>query len=492
MNMDNFSPLVRQLYTISAIFSTIFSCGLGLGLFNVLADKTILKDDNWNVNVHASCVLGITGEIAFVPSVIIIPYIMQRKGRRKASLATILPIFIAWTLIFTSTSLTLLIIFNVFLIISIGGAIAISSVIISEYTAPKFRSSILMFEIVVLSLGIFVSNLCGVHGYLQIVPYVGIISASYAAIVTHYWKESPYWLINEGYMERSTENFYWLRGMNEEARKEMNTLLMIYKAKIQVDALKPILKRSFYARIMKYIKTLWRTDFLRPLSIMISLFTFVVFAESLSKYFSFKDLFNSPEEYNGAIIIGIITVLCSVTACVLLRFERRKTLFMITSSISVLFLFLAGIYLRLQTFGALSPKYVWLYAVFGTLFVMFMSLSTIALPFSLLGEIFPMPYKSVGSSLACIYLWVFRNIVLRFGPLLSTVIGKHGMIIIIALLMTILLIVVKKMLPETHGKSLVEIEAYNISDEKRTVVYNSIKNNKDDVESVDKLNILIE
>lgn len=417
---------------------------------------------------------------------------MQKKGRRTATFVTIAPLLLGWILSFLVKTKVGFMFINIFHSFSIGGAVAISSIIVSEYCAPRYRAAFLMSETVMLSMGILISHLCGVFTYLNLIPSFGILTASYSILITYLSPESPYWLITQNHLIKCTEVFYWLRGENEESKKEINHLLKTYKAKIQENALRPIINMSLRNKIVSYLQNLMKTDFLKPLSIMILLFSFVGFGgESLAINFSFRDIFNLTNgKYIGTIILDVITLVCSLTACVLVQLVKRKTLFLFTGSVSILFLMATTLFVFLQTLGMISPDHTWLFLAFGTLFTMFMSLGTTALPFSLLGEIFPLSYKGVGSSLTCAYLWAFGNSILRFVPHLSRTIGIHTILFVFIACMIIILIILSKLLPETGADSLVDIEHFITSDKNVNNIYEVV--NEDEVESFDKLRLFIE
>lgn len=433
------------------------------------------------------------GEVAFVPSIVIIPYIMQKKGRRVASLVTIIPLLFSWLISF-DTGFTSSVIFNILHNIGLGGAVTISSVIIAEFCTPKYRGTFLMLETAMMSLGVLLSHVLNTFSLWSTTSTLGLVVALYSAIVVYFWPESPYWLMNQGHMVKATESFQWLRGHDEDAYKELEAMMKVQKMKLLLEALRPIRKIDLKVQTLKYLKSLLKADFLKPLSIMILLFSFVGFGnESVSNY-SLKDVFNLTNgKYIGTIVLDVLTLVCSLTACVLIQIVRRKTLFIITGSFSVICIALTCLLLFLQSIEFFATQYLWVFLSLVTGFVMFMSLGTSALPFTLLGEIFPMSYKGIGSSLTCAYLWAFGNSIIMLMPPLTEHIGVHGMTFLFLILMIVILVILNKIMPETNSKTLLEIEDMMISDKKTNNGYDIVNvAEQEEMNNFDRLKLFIE
>lgn len=351
-----------------------------------------------------------------------------------------------------------------------------------------------MLETAMISLGVLLSHVLSTFSLWNVTSTLGLFIALYSVIVVYFWPESPHWLMNQGHMVKATEIFQWLRGHDEEAYKELETMMKAQKMKLLQEALRPIKKIHLKERSVKYLKSLLKSDFLKPLSIMILLFSFVGFGnESVSNY-SIKDVFNlSNGKYIGTIVLDVLTLVCSLTACVLIQIVRRKTLFLITGSFSVICIALTCLLLFLQSLELFSKEFLWLFLSLVTGFVMFMSLGTSALPFTLLGEIFPMSYKGIGSSLTCAYLWAFGNSMIMLVPSLTERIGVHGTTFLLLILMIVILVVLNKILPETNSKTLLEIEDIIISDKKTDNDYDIVNvTEQEEMENFDRLKLFIE
>ncbi|GBP18721.1 Facilitated trehalose transporter Tret1 [Eumeta japonica] len=467
MDIFKHSPLVNQVFVVSGVFYTILSCGLGLGFLSAVLNKQTPIEIKPLVEDDAIHCIEIAGEMAFVPSLVIIPFIMQCKGRRIATLAAVLPLLLFWIVSYVAAGYCFLLL-NILHGMSMAGTVAVSSVSVAEFCTPKYRGPLLVLETAMLSLGILASHVCAAYLQWRVLSTLGIITTVFGAIIVYYWPESPFWLISQGHVEKCTECFYWLRGQNQDSRRELDALISAHNVVMQTEVLRPIRKIHFKEKISILAKSLFKRDFLRPFSVMILLFSFIGLGgeNSLSSY-SLRDVFSMTNgKYIGTIILDIITFICSLISCVLVQLVKRKTLFIFTGSFSVLFLGLSSVFLFLQALGMLSSDYLWLFLTFVTGFAMFMSLGTTALPYTLLGEIFPMSYRGIGSSITCAYLWAFGNTVLKLVPQLSSLMGVPGMLMLFVGFMTIALVVLSKIMPETKDKTLLEIEnlmKYNMS-----------------------------
>ncbi|XP_026754540.1 facilitated trehalose transporter Tret1 isoform X2 [Galleria mellonella] len=489
------SPLQCQIFVVTGVLSTIVSCGLGLGYLSIFLEQN--GADNINSFRSNSKLLGYietAGEIAFLPSIVIIPIVMQKKGRRLASIVTTIPLLISWLISFNAKNFISVLCVNILNNISLGGAVTISSIIISEFCDPKYRGIFLMLETGMISLGVLLSHIFGIFLHWTLVSSLGVITALISLITTYFWPESPYWLISQGHILKGTEVFQTLRGTAEESMEELEILLITQKRKLQLNALKPMKVINLREKVTNYLKSLLKADFLKPLSIMILLFSFIGFGgENIMSNYKLTDVFNLTNgKYIGTIILDVLTLVCSLTACVLIQIVKRKTLFLFTSSFSIIFLGFTSILLFLQSFEIFSKDYLWIVLSLVTGFVMFMSLGTTALPFSLLGEIFPMSYKGVGSSLTCAYLWAFGNTIIKSAPFVTNSIGVHGMMLLSILMMILILILINKIMPETNAKTLLEIQQLMKLTKDGDYEVTSLTHELEESENFDRLQLFIE
>ncbi|XP_053611455.1 facilitated trehalose transporter Tret1-2 homolog [Plodia interpunctella] len=452
------TPFFNQTVIVAGILNLILSCGLSLGFISSFLEQNAERNHlRFSSDVQKS--IEIAGEIAFLPSIVIIPLLMQKKGRKIAIYATTLPLLLSWLISYDTKNVGTIITVNILHNVALGGAVATSSIIISEYCDPNYRATFLMLETAMMSLGILISHISGMLSCWGLISSVGILTTLTPLIATYFSPESPYWLTSQGHIIKAKECFYNLRGAHESALNELDDLLTTQKRKLQQMVIKPIRRLNLREKVVDYLKSLLKADFLKPLSTMILLFSFVGFSgENVVSNYSFRHVFNLANgKYIGTIILDVMTLICSLTACVLIQIIKRKTLFLFTGSFSLVFLAMTMILLILQSFEMFAKDYLWLVLSFITGFIMFMSLGTSALPFSILGELFPMSYKGIGSSLTCAYLWAFGNSILKWIPTLTAHIGVYGLLLLTLLSMSAILYVVNNVLPETHSKSLSEI-----------------------------------
>jgi len=78
-------------------------------------------------------------------------------------------------------------------------------------------------------------------------------------------------------------------------------------------------------------------------------------------------------------------------------------------------------------------------------------------------EIFPNDVRSFGNSWGCGTHWVFAALIAGFFPLVAGKFGEGPVFAFFAVMMVFQLLFVWKMMPETKGKSLEELEEILIS-----------------------------
>lgn len=152
-------------------------------------------------------------------------------------------------------------------------------------------------------------------------------------------------------------------------------------------------------------------------------------------------------------IIGLVRVIMSVVACILARWFGRRPL-SVTSSL--------GTAATLFGLGTVGPG--WLPVLLLVLYICFISIGLVPLPWMMMGEVFPAALRGFGSGVTSAYGFLMFFAVVRTGPDLIASIGIHGTFYIygsVALGGAVFLYI---FLPETRNKTLQDIEeAYRLS-----------------------------
>ncbi|XP_028158509.1 uncharacterized protein LOC114351468 [Ostrinia furnacalis] len=152
----------NQVFVVIGILSTLLSNGLGIGFLPIIVSDEINGSNHKLLDEQSLSYLEAAGELAFIASILIIPLTMQKKGRKVANIVTIMPAFLGWVLSFNAGKFFSLVIINALHNISLGGAVSISSTLMSEFCSFKYTGLFFMIEIAMITLGILLCHICNV------------------------------------------------------------------------------------------------------------------------------------------------------------------------------------------------------------------------------------------------------------------------------------------------------------------------------------------
>lgn len=155
------------------------------------------------------------------------------------------------------------------------------------------------------------------------------------------------------------------------------------------------------------------------------------------------------------VLVGLVNVLTTVLALLIIDKVGRKML--VYYGVSSIFLSLFAIAFYFQYDKTLAIPSVVLLLLF--LFYAFScAISISAVIWVLLSELFPLKVRGVAMSIAGFSLWIGSFLVGQLTPWMLKVLSPAGTFILFALMCIPYMLIVWKLVPETAGKSLEEIE----------------------------------
>ncbi|WP_297128697.1 sugar porter family MFS transporter [uncultured Porphyromonas sp.] len=155
--------------------------------------------------------------------------------------------------------------------------------------------------------------------------------------------------------------------------------------------------------------------------------------------------------------IGIVNVLTTMLAIFLIDKVGRKTLVYYGVSGMIVSLVLIGLYfLYGETIGISST---WL-LVFFLAYIFFCAGSISAVIFVFLSEMYPTRIRGLAMSLAGLSLWIGTYLIGQLTPWMLETLTPSGTFFLFALMCLPYLYIVWRLMPETTGKSLEEIERF--------------------------------
>jgi len=371
--------------------------------------------------------------------------LMERLGRRAAHQLISVPYVLGWVIISLARNTAMLYIGRFLTGLCVGMISPPSSVFIAEISGPDYRGVLLAAISLAVATGILLANLLGTFLHWKLAAAFSAIFPLICYIGVHWLPESPTWLAEKGRNAEATVAFQWYRGYSPDAMKEMGDLLY---------------KHASGRRKQSWTE-LWvemrKASFLKPFIIMIVFFFVMQFSGVNAVAFYtvtiLTDVGSGLDAFLATIIIGLVRVVMSVVACILARWFGRRPLSVISS---------LGAAATLLGLGAVGPG--WVPVLLLMLYICFISIGLVPLPWIMVGEVFPAALRGFGSGVTSAYGLLMFFAVVKTGPDLIASIGIHGAFYTygaVALGGAVFLYI---FLPETRNKTLHDIEeAYRLS-----------------------------
>lgn len=325
------------------------------------------------------------------------------------------------------------------------------SALIGEYTSPKNRGSFLALIALSQCSGIFLVHLLGTLLHWQTTALICAFFPFTSLIMIMYSPESPSFLAVKGKYEECKVAFRWLRGLEEE--KELEELIFTGQE------LEKEQTKTNFRKLHLIVK---KKQFFKPILIMIHMNIMMQFcgAPLLATYSTTVIglvLGSTANVHMWMIFLdGFRTVLNIITVFVMDKFERRIMLFS-TGCVSVLAQISIAVYVYLRN-NCFVGDYQWIPIILINLQVFAIAVGLIPIPNVIAGEIFPLQFRAIGASISIIALSIFTFVVLKTFPYLVDNFGIHGTYGLHGFLLLYTLVVNWFLLPESKGKTLLEIE----------------------------------
>lgn len=266
-----------------------------------------------------------------------------------------------------------------------------------------------------------------------------------------YSPESPSYLAAKGRYEECRVAFRWLRGFEDE--KELEDLICTR------EELGKVQTKTYFRKLLLITK---KKEFYKPILIMLHV--------SLTMLLCGSIVFTTY----ATVVIGLIlgptanaffwmvfldgqrTLLNAITVFVMDRFQRRTMLFSI-GCISVVAHISIAIYVYLRNNGFVEGS-LWIPVLLLNLQFFAIAVGLVPIHAVIAGEIFPLQYRSIAGSINVFTQSIITFIVLKSFPFFIDNFEIHGVYVLYGSILLYALVVNWFLLPETKGKTLLEIE----------------------------------
>ncbi|GAB6007767.1 sugar porter family MFS transporter [Dysgonomonas reticulitermitis] len=157
------------------------------------------------------------------------------------------------------------------------------------------------------------------------------------------------------------------------------------------------------------------------------------------------------------VIVGLVNMLTTVLAIFIIdKIGRKKLVYYGVSGMIVSLLLIAFYFVKGADLGISNV----ILLVFFLAYIFFCAVSICAVIWVLLSEMYPIKVRGLAMSIAGFSLWVGTYLIGQLTPWLLENLKPEGTFILFAVMCVPYMIIVWKLVPETTGKSLEEIEKY--------------------------------
>ncbi|XP_047518078.1 facilitated trehalose transporter Tret1-like [Pieris napi] len=447
---------IRQILVSSSVWSSFFMFGLCMGTPTIYISQTREEANSTDViSNEMSSWISSAYNYSAIPNLFIVAFLSRKFGRKKTFLVASLTSAVGFVTLYLSSDSTQVIISEVLqgTLIASDGMICV--MVLTEYTSPKYRGFFLTFKSATFGWGMLVANTMGTFLHWKSIPVLGFILSVYAFISCLFWPESPYWLASRQNYDACAKSHCWLKGTDEESMKEINSLIMQHKdlSRAKIESSQNILKKIQIAITAKaFYKPFGYTMLMLLLYYFSGKMSCNVYALQL-----IKNVTNSESAaYTGMLVIDALTVFSMYFTSAIVKFYKRKMLFITTSLFGILFLLCISIYLYLSKLEFYETN-SYIFLVLLTLYMIVISCGPITITPSIIAELCPLRYRGLYMLFMELVDNIIMGTVVKILPFLLSTIGAHGAFFFYGSSSLILTLLIYYFIPETKDKTIIEM-----------------------------------
>lgn len=446
---DRITGIVLVVAVIAAVSGILFGFDTGVisGAILFINEEFNLTSVTTEVAVSAVLMGAIIGALFGGP-------LSDRVGRRSSILAASL-IFLVGTFVVVLSP-----IFSVFLIgrILIGIAIGIASFVaplyISEIAPEHIRGALVSLNQLLITIGILIAY--GVNYYFaaagdwRAMFLAGVIPGTVLLIGMFLMPRSPRWLVFMNRPADAATVLKKIRGTADVSDElgEIERSVRTEGAGTWSDLVAPGVRLPLLLGVGLAI-----------LQQATGINTVIYYAPTI---FQFAGLAEATASIAATVGIGVVNVLVTLIAIWLVdRAGRRPLLLWSLAGMGIAMLILGvGFALEDSGAGVAAVSLGQITAISLIIYVAAFALGLGPIFWLLIAEIYPLSVRGLAMSLATVTNWAANFIIAVTFLSLVDLIGESGVFLLYALIAVLAWIFIFKLVPETKGLSLEQIEAY--------------------------------
>ncbi|CRL05457.1 CLUMA_CG018168, isoform A [Clunio marinus] len=412
--------------------------------------------------------------------------LMDTFGRVRLSTMICVPFVVAWLLIALSRNLFMIYTARI-LSGFCGGLTTVALVYVSEISSPEYRGMLLCLNSVAVSLGILITYLLNVYFKWRTIGYIFAVSALLTFFIVSRLPESPSWIVSMRKKRKNSDalaSYEWIYRRHHLSSFYYHQL--VDNEKLKRNHLESLEKKEEVKSILKLSQ---ESKVYKPLIILLFMFLFQQLSGCYILIFYTINIFrnlslNFTEKINenmALMLLGTLRLIMSVIASGASRKCHRKTLLYISGLGMMIFIFIAAILVQ-NTDGSTqnflssqtsmnhttinddNGSYNEVYLLISILcYNSFSALGVMILPWTLISELYPIEVKGKMGGLTVAIAYVLMFSVVKVFPFFFNLYNIETMFYLFSASSLAFCAFVYRFLPETYGKSLIDIQNYFVT-----------------------------
>lgn len=436
------SIAVVILATVFAVSgSYVFGCAVG---YSSPTQPGIMKDLNLSLAQYS--VFGSILTIGAMIGAVVSGMTADKLGRRGAMWVSDIFCLVGWLAIFFAKGAWYLYVGRVSLGCGIGLLSYVVPVFIAEITPRNIRGAFTTVNQLMICFGVSLTYLFGTFLSWRILALIGTIPCLIQFVGLFFVPESPRWLAKIGQEKGFEDALQRLRGKNANISEESSEI-KDYTATLQ---------HLSEAHVLE----LFQRKYVHSLIVGVGLMVLQQFGGVNGVAFYASSIFISAGFSSSIGIAAMAAVQIPMTMLGVLLMDRsgRRPLLMVSAAGTCFGCFLAGISFLLQA-NHWGEKVTPTFALIGILvYTGSFSLGMGGIPWVIMSEIFPINTKGAAGSLVTLVSWFGSWIVsYAFNFLMQW--NSSGTFFLFSSICGLTVAFVAKLVPETKGRTLEEIQA---------------------------------
>lgn len=324
-------------------------------------------------------------------------------------------------------------------------------VYVAEISLPEHRGFLSAFGPIFVSLGVLLVYCFGYFFHWQLAAAACGVTAILSFIVITFIPESPTWFVAQGKEDKAKKSIVWLRGENDEANSELSALSESTRTKEKVN------------ENTSCLQTFTQPSVWKPFLILVAFF---IFQEGSGLYVIlyyavsfFQESGSTMDKYVLSIIVASVRLIMSIVGTVCIKTFNRRTMAMVSGVAMAISMGVAGTYEFFYGSLTVSDRpWSWVPQICIVANVCGSMLGMLQLPWVMIGELFPSSVRGIMGGVVSSLAYFFIFLVVKAYPSFLTYLQMHGMMWLFAAISLSVIIFTLLFLPETQGKTLLEIE----------------------------------